>query len=197
MIDLALIDEARAARRRQRRRQARHALTVSAAITLSWALAVTVFGQWPRVAGHWVSSLTMVFGSFVAGATPQGGGAVAFPVFTKLLEVPAEVARSFSLCIQSVGMGTASASILLNRHRVEWRAIGLMTLAGALGFLACFWLASDATRPFRPSLLPGQLAEGEVDDGVDDALSKGQKKRGLILACQARPRSPTLRVRFD
>lgn len=155
MIDLAIIDDARAERRRYRTVRARWALAVSFTITVIWACSVTAFSQWPRVAGHWVSSLTMVFGSFVAGATPQGGGAVAFPVFTKLLEVPAEVARTFSLCIQSVGMGAASASILLNRHPVEWRAVGLMTASGAAGFLACIGLASDMTRPFMPSVLPG------------------------------------------
>jgi 3-ketosteroid 9alpha-monooxygenase subunit B len=42
-----------------------------------------------------------------------------------------------------------------------------------------------------------RLTQGEVVSDVDDALSKGQKKRGMILACQARPRSPELRIRFE
>jgi 3-ketosteroid 9alpha-monooxygenase subunit B len=43
----------------------------------------------------------------------------------------------------------------------------------------------------------GQLTEGQVECEVDDALSKGQKKRGFVLACQARPRSPNVRMRFE
>ena len=33
----------------------------------------------------------MGFGSFIAGATTEGGGAVAFPVLTLLFEIPPEV----------------------------------------------------------------------------------------------------------
>lgn len=42
-----------------------------------------------------------------------------------------------------------------------------------------------------------QVTQGEVELEVDDALSKGQRKRGLILACQARPRSAELRIRYE
>jgi uncharacterized membrane protein YfcA len=97
----------------------------------------------------------MVFGSFVAGSTPQGGGAVAFPVFTKALSVPSEVARTFSLCIQSVGMGSAALSILLTRRRISWRAIGLCLPGSIAGFAVALLLLSDSGRPFWPSLLPG------------------------------------------
>ncbi len=48
-------------------------------------------------------SLTMIFGSMVAGATSEGGGAVAFPVMTLALKVPPSVARDFSLMCQSFG----------------------------------------------------------------------------------------------
>ena len=41
------------------------------------------------------------------------------------------------------------------------------------------------------------LAEGEMGMAVDDALTKGQKKRGMLLACQAIPRSATARVVFS
>ncbi len=43
----------------------------------------------------------------------------------------------------------------------------------------------------------GRLTEGKVECAVDDALSKGQKKRGFVLACQAKPRSASLRVIFE
>jgi hypothetical protein len=48
-------------------------------------------------------SLTMIFGSMVAGATSEGGGAVAFPVMTLALKIPPSIARDFSLMTQSCG----------------------------------------------------------------------------------------------
>jgi len=41
------------------------------------------------------------------------------------------------------------------------------------------------------------VVEGTVEMDIDDALSKGQKKRGMILACQARPTSNKLIISFD
>ncbi len=58
----------------------------------------------------------MVFGSFVAGSTAAGGGAVSFPVFTKLLHIPADEARTFGLLIQSVGMTMASVDGSMGSH---------------------------------------------------------------------------------
>jgi len=98
--------------------------------------------------------VTMVFGSFVAGSTPQGGGAVAFPVFTKGLEVPSEVARTFSLCIQTIGMGCASVAILVRRRRIEARAMKIALPVSIVGFFIGYFLLSDRDQPFSPSVLP-------------------------------------------
>jgi uncharacterized membrane protein YfcA len=84
---------------------------------------------------NWPVTLTMVFGSMVAGATSEGGGAVAFPVFTKVLKIPPQDARVFSLAIQSVGMTAASIAIIFLRVPVEWRAILWAGLAGVFGIL--------------------------------------------------------------
>ncbi len=149
-----MLDEALAVRRQLARRRALVALGVSATVTVIWALAVTWFSLWPRVASQWVAAVTMGFGSFVAGSTPQGGGAVAFPVFTKVLAVPPDVARTFSLCIQAIGMGVASLSIMINRRRVEWRGVGWTTAGAVLGFVGVIFLASDPEAPFRPVSLP-------------------------------------------
>ncbi|WNV06880.1 sulfite exporter TauE/SafE family protein [Candidatus Methylospira mobilis] len=65
----------------------------------------------------------MAFGSFIGGATSEAGGAVAFPVFTKILAIPPKHAKLFSLATQSIGMGSAFLTILLLRIRVEWRAV--------------------------------------------------------------------------
>ena len=103
-----LFDDASRARRSAQRTRSRKALLLSVGVAAVWVAFVTVAGHWGRVADRWVAAVTMVFGSIVAGSTPQGGGAIAFPVFTKVIEVPATVARTFSLCIQTIGMGTAA-----------------------------------------------------------------------------------------
>ncbi len=99
-------------------------------------LSVTGFSEFAQVLGqNWPVALTMVFGSFIAGATSEGGGAVAFPVFTKLLGVSAQDAKVFSLAIQSVGMSAASLTIIALRIPVEWRVIRWVSAGGLLGLV--------------------------------------------------------------
>ncbi len=149
------IDAAAAERSATRRRRTRLALAVSLGVTVAWLLYASAFGQWEQIIDNWSSAITMVFGSFVAGSTPQGGGAVAFPVFTKVLEVPSDVARSFSLCIQAIGMGTATLSILIHRRTVEWRAVAVGAPVAMVSFAAAMIFLADADEPFWPSRLPG------------------------------------------
>ncbi|KAA6460345.1 sulfite exporter TauE/SafE family protein [Acidobacteria bacterium AB60] len=90
----------------------------------------------------WRIALTMVFGSMVGGGTSGGGGAVAFAIFTKLLHIAPSDARNFSLAIQSVGMGSASLSILFLRIPIEQRALfhaGIPAILGVL--LGARWIA--------------------------------------------------------
>ena len=77
----------------------------------------------------------MIFGSIIAGATSEGGGAIAFPVFTKVLHIPPGDAKVFSLAIQSVGMVAASIAIIMMRVQVLWRVIIWVSLGGALGIV--------------------------------------------------------------
>ena len=60
---------------------------------------------------------------FIAGATSEGGGAVAFPVMTLLFDIAPSTARDFSLMIQAVGMTAAAGTILHTRIPVERRAL--------------------------------------------------------------------------
>lgn len=126
-----------------------------ALITLAWLLYVSIDDQWPRVFGHWRASVTMVFASFVSGATPQGGGAVAFPVFTKLLGAPAPVARTFGISIQAVGMTVAAVIIVIAGRPIEVRAALAGGLSGIAGFLAALFLLGDPDTPFWSSTIPG------------------------------------------
>ena len=84
---------------------------------------------------YWQVSVTMTFGSIIAGATSEGGGAIAFPVFTKVLQIPASDAKVFSLAIQSVGMVAASLAIFMMRIKVLWRVIAWVSLGGVFGML--------------------------------------------------------------
>jgi len=131
------------------RRIALYALPATA--TLVWLIYVLAAGELDRISAHWESSITMVFGSFLGGSSPGGGGAVAFPIFTKVLDVPAPVARTFSLSIQAVGMTMASLIILLARRPIELRAIVVCAPVGGLGFIASLFLLGDEGAPFWPS----------------------------------------------
>jgi len=78
-------------------------------------------------------SLTMLFGSFIAGASSEGGGAVAFPVMTLIFKISPMIARDFSLLIQSFGMSCASYSIWKQKIVVEFNVIKYSLLGGFIG----------------------------------------------------------------
>ena len=104
-------------------------------VLLVWTLWL-VFGGHDalhHLLSDWKIALTMVFGSILGGGSSQGGGAVAFPVFTKLLHIAPSEARNFSLAIQSVGMGAASLCILLLRIPIERRTLLYAGLPGVAG----------------------------------------------------------------
>lgn len=80
-------------------------------------------------------SITMVFGSMVAGATSEGGAAIAFPVMTLAFGIHPAVARDFSYMIQSVGMTGASFAILFIGLQVERKTIIYGTAGGVCGVI--------------------------------------------------------------
>ncbi len=126
-------------------------------ISVSILVAVTVWTVWLILTGpiqalsnlilNWKAALTMIFGSMVAGGTSMGGGAVAFPVFTKVLHVPPSEAKVFSLAIQSIGMSAASLTIVAMKTKVEWRFIRWASLGGVPGII----LGSVFLAPVLPS----------------------------------------------
>jgi uncharacterized membrane protein YfcA len=129
-------------------------IALPASVTLSWLIAVVATGHLERAIEHWPSAVTMALGSFLAGSSPEGGGAVAFPVFTKVLDVPPSVARTFSLCIQAVGMTAASVVIVLNRRPIERRVVVVATLGGTAGFVFGLLALGNSDTPFWESRLP-------------------------------------------
>ena len=102
-------------------------------IYLVWTSYMTFADRWHLFTYRWPMALTMVLGSFVAGATAEGGAAVAFPVFTKLLHIPAPEARTFGLMIQSMGMTTAALFIVTRGIRILPDVITWVSIGGVFG----------------------------------------------------------------
>lgn len=100
-----------------------------------WLIAMASGDRWHLFAAGWPITITMVFGSLIAGSTSVGGGAVAFPVMTLLLGASPETARDFALMIQTVGMNGAAFLIFFLRVPVERRAILYGTVGGAIGVM--------------------------------------------------------------
>ena len=103
-----------------------------------WAVWLILVGPVQAISNliaNWKAAVTMIFGSMVAGGTSMGGGAVAFPVFTKVLKVPPQEAKVFSLAIQSIGMSAASLTIVAMGTKVEWRLIRWASIGGIPGII--------------------------------------------------------------
>ncbi len=126
---------------------------LAGAATAIWAVVVVAADLGARVLENWESTVTMLFGSFLAGSSPEGGGAVAFPVFTKALEVPGPVARTFGLSIQAVGMTMASVAILLSGRPFHRRAAVVGSIAAVAGFLVAVALLGQPDQLFWPSTI--------------------------------------------
>ena len=147
MSSASVIQQARVRRTEVKRSGRRRSLLLAFTVIVVWATAVITTGQFGRVGDNTSAALTMVFGSFVAGSTPQGGGAVAFPVFTKLLGVSTADAKTFSLAIQAIGMGTASAVIAITGRSVDRGALRLTVPSAIAGFLFGSLIFSVLTPP--------------------------------------------------
>jgi uncharacterized membrane protein YfcA len=121
-----------------------------------WAALVLIVWLYLIMAGpgfalyhtHWLYAFMMIFGSAVAGFTPEGGGAVAFPILSLYFNITPPAARDFSLAIQSIGMVSAAIWILTRkghswttfRHIPFYAAVNMMgfvvmtAVAGAVAF---------------------------------------------------------------
>jgi len=112
----------------------RHPILVGAIIVWAgWLILMISGNHWHFFKTEWFMTVTMAFGSFIAGATSEGGGAVAFPVMTLLFGIKPHIARDFSLMIQSVGMMAAAFTIFCLKIPVEWRAILYAGIGGIVG----------------------------------------------------------------
>jgi hypothetical protein len=90
---------------------------------------------------QWATVITMIFGSFIAGASPEGSAAVAYPIFTLILKIAPPIARNFAFAIQSIGMTSASLLIIGMRLKVDWNYIIFVTFGGVFGlFLGTYYV---------------------------------------------------------
>jgi uncharacterized membrane protein YfcA len=120
----------------QVKRRQRLATLITLAVVWSVWLYLMVSGdRWSLFQENWFMSVVMSLGSFIAGATSEGGGAVAFPAMTLGFGIKPHVARDFSLMIQAVGMNAAAFGILFTGIRVERRALLYSSLGGAIGII--------------------------------------------------------------
>jgi len=116
-------------------------------VYIIWFLFMQVEQQWGLFIHNWFMSLTMIFGSFVAGASSEGGGAVAYPVMTLVFSITPEVARNFSLAIQAIGMTAATLWILGKKITIERT---YLILSGSGGFLGVI-IGTLFVAPFVPA----------------------------------------------
>jgi len=121
-------------------------------VMVAWLAVNVARDSFGVAAQNWPMAVTMFFGAFIAGASSEGGGAVAFPVMTLLLHIGPNVARNFSLCIQSFGMTSASLLIVDRKIPIEKSALLFATLGGVPGFLLSTYLVVPHTTPGHTKL---------------------------------------------
>ena len=97
---------------------------------------------WHQLASHFPIALAMLFGSYIAGSTPMGGGTVGFPVLVLVFDMPSSLGRNFGLAIQSIGMVSASVFILCKRSPIEWKLLRGALVGSLLGTpFGAIWIA--------------------------------------------------------
>lgn len=141
-------------------------------------------GRWSTVRTHWPIALAMVFGSYVAGSTPMGGGTVGFPILVLAFGLPARLGRDFSFAAQSVGMVSAAIFILARGQRVAWPLLRGAMLGAVIGLpvglfviaphvpdlwtkllFAVAWASFGVMHLFRLRSIAGQQGRTTLSDG--------------------------------
>lgn len=121
-------------------------------VLVCWFLYAQHIDVFDLYARRWPAALTMVFGSFIAGSSPEGSAAIAYPVFTLLLDIPPPVARNFAFAIQSIGMTSATLLILGLHIKVEWNYIRYVTLGGVFGLVLGTYKVAPLVSPVMAKL---------------------------------------------
>ena len=104
-------------------------------ILMLWSIYMQITSSWYLFIENWFMTVTMIFGSFIAGASSEGGGAIAYPAMTLLFNIEPDVARNFSFAIQSVGMVMASLWIFLSKIKIETNYLLIAGIGGFFGII--------------------------------------------------------------
>ncbi len=104
-------------------------------VIIIWLIFMTAGNHWHLFKTGYFMTITMIFGSFIAGASAEGGGAIAFPVMTLIYNITPDIARNFSLAIQSIGMTSASFYILKKKILVDYNYLCLSSISGFIGLI--------------------------------------------------------------
>jgi len=112
-----------------------------------WALYMQFSASWDLFGDNWFMTAVMIFGSFIAGASSEGGGAIAYPAMTLLFNIEPDVARNFSFAIQSVGMTFASIWIIISRIKIETNYLFLAGIGGFFGIIFGTFFISPLIKP--------------------------------------------------
>ncbi|XP_042228009.1 uncharacterized protein LOC121870286 [Homarus americanus] len=86
-------------------------------------------------ADRYPMTIAMIPGSIIAGMTSVGGGAIAFPVMTLVMNETPAVARDLSSSIQANGMIAASFSILYMKVHIEKQSLLYSFLGSCAGVI--------------------------------------------------------------
>ncbi|WP_424863476.1 TSUP family transporter [Streptomyces sp. MMS24-I29] len=182
------------------RLRVRRVLGVNAALAgVVWLVWALVWGAeyFDVLAENWRVAVTMVFGSLVGGGTSEGGGAIAFPVMTKVLVVPPDQARIFTFAIQSIGMSAASLSILLCRTPVERKIILYGSASGVVGVvLSATLIAPNVPLPVVRALFTMLLVALALALAVQ-LKQRGYRRNAKILAWNPREKGLVLAAGFS
>lgn len=149
----------------------------AAAVLTTWLYLILTGPGFALYDTHWLYAVMMVFGSAVAGFTPEGGGAVAFPILSLYFNITAPAARDFSLAIQSIGMVSAAIWIFTRkghdlrtfRHIPFYAAVNMIgfvlmtTVAGAVAFKSIQMMFVSLALAFIVSYLITR-SRGTIDD---------------------------------
>jgi uncharacterized membrane protein YfcA len=106
-----------------------------AIVLIVWTWYMVSFEKFGILQENVIVMITMVFGSFVAGSSPEGSASLAYPIFTLYLGIIPDVARNFAFAIQSIGMTAASIFILNKKIPLDWNYIIYVTIGGLGGLL--------------------------------------------------------------
>lgn len=110
-------------------------LALASSLLIGWTVYMSVTQSWFLFKENWFMTVTMVVGSFIAGASSEGGGAIAYPAMTLLFNIGPDVARNFSFAIQSFGMSFAAIWIFLSKIKIEKNYLLIAGIGGAAGIL--------------------------------------------------------------